>query len=397
MWTSLSHPIKRPARRPSRIAAAGLVALLAGAVVAPPARAQARDDRRAEAAGVISGVVREARGAPVVGAQVTVAPVTGGGLTIARAAVTDDAGQFRVPGMPDGRVVVAVRRIGFQPATVEVTLPAGEVTIPLVAVPTQLSTVVVRGSRHGPYTGYLADFNRRRDLAIGGRFLTAEDIDRRHPINTTDLLRTVAGVTVAQRGPERVVRMRSNSCDPLVWIDGFPATAGYLDVDAFAPQSLAGIEIYSGVATVPAELRTPDGQGSCGVIALWTRLPEPRPRRSKNAITAEQLAALVASASLYTADQVDRAATLDTTQAFDVAYPDSLRRASIPGTAVVEFVVDTAGRVEPETIGVVTATHPRFAQAAQLAARQARFIPAEKAGHRVRQLIQLPLRWEAER
>ena len=67
------------------------------------------------------------------------------------------------------------------------------------------------------------------------------------------------------------------------------------------------------------------------------------------------------------------------------------------GDALVEFVVDTAGAVEPETIGVVAATLPEFGRAARVAAVSAKFTPARRQGRPVRQLIQLPLRWEPKR
>jgi TonB family protein len=239
----------------------------------------------------------------------------------------------------------------------------------------------------------MGDFQRRRDLGFG-RFITAADIDRQNAIRTTDLLRMIPGLAIQTGFGQSAIRIRGNSCAPYVWIDGTPASAGYLDVDMFAPNSLAGIEVYSGAATVPVELRGPRGEGSCGVIALWSRVPDPRPRRAKNAITAEELARLVESATVFTADQVEQQARLDPEETLELSYPDSLRRARSGGEAVIEFVVDTSGAVEWETVGVVAATHPSLADAARTAARTARFLPAQRAGRAVRQLVQLPLRWD---
>src|SRR6185437_8630964 len=39
-------------------------------------------------------------------------------------------------------------------------------------------------------------------------------------------------------------------------------------------------------------------------------------------------------------------------------YPDSLHRQRISGRVLAEFVVDTAGRPEAETIGIVSSTDP---------------------------------------
>ena len=56
------------------------------------------------------------------------------------------------------------------------------------------------------------------------------------------------------------------------------------------------------------------------------------------------------------------------------------------------LVVGANGRVEPETIGLVAATHPAFAAAALAAAPEARYHPAERQGRRVRQLVQQTVR-----
>jgi TonB family protein len=379
------------------------MAAACGLCLVPPAAARAQGaaspGATADAArGVSTDVlVQGPGGTAVVGAQVTLTPVrTAPGLMFARGGVSGDDGRVQLPGLPAGRATLAVRRIGYRPASAEITLPAagpGPVVVILDAVPQQLGAVVVRANRRPVYSGRMADFNRRRDMGFG-RFFTAEDIDRRNAMNTSDLLRMVPGMAVQTRGGPSRLRLRNSGCDPLVWIDGAPASAGYLDVDAFIPSSLAGIEVYSGAATVPVELRGPFGQGGCGVIALWSRVPEPRARRAKHPVTAEQLARLVETATVFTAEQVDRPARLDSTQSLEVTYPDSLRRARAGGEAIIEFVVDTTGAVEWETVGVVAATHPQFAEAARVTARGARFLPAERAGRPVRQLAQLPLRWE---
>jgi TonB family protein len=192
------------------------------------------------------------------------------------------------------------------------------------------------------------------------------------------------------------VRLRGAGCDPLVWVDGTPALAGYFDIDNFTPNTVGGIEIYSGVSEVPVELRGPRGEERCGVLAVWSRMPERKPRQSKKkAVTAEELNALIASATVYTADQVDRPVQVDSTIPVDAYYPDSLKQKHVSGEAVVEFVVDTVGRVETETINVVLASHPSFGRAAREAVWSARFVPAMLRGRTVRQLVQLPIRFQA--
>lgn len=71
-------------------------------------------------------------------------------------------------------------------------------------------------------------------------------------------------------------------------------------------------------------------------------------------------------------------------------YPDALRAASVGGTVVAEFVVDTSGRPEPASFHTIRADDPRFVTAVRAAVLRARFRPAEAAGRRVRQLVQEP-------
>jgi protein TonB len=41
-------------------------------------------------------------------------------------------------------------------------------------------------------------------------------------------------------------------------------------------------------------------------------------------------------------------------------YPEMLRSANVEGTVIMEFVVDTTGRVEPSGVRVVEGAHPLF-------------------------------------
>jgi protein TonB len=71
-------------------------------------------------------------------------------------------------------------------------------------------------------------------------------------------------------------------------------------------------------------------------------------------------------------------------------YPEPLRAAGLGGRAVARFVVDTAGRVEPATVAIVSADHPLLAGAVREALARARFRPARAGGVRVRQLVEQP-------
>ena len=69
-------------------------------------------------------------------------------------------------------------------------------------------------------------------------------------------------------------------------------------------------------------------------------------------------------------------------------YPASLRASSIEGIAVARFVVDTMGRAEPQSIAIVSTTHPLFGDAVKEALLHSRYLPAMVGGRAVRQLVE---------
>lgn len=64
-------------------------------------------------------------------------------------------------------------------------------------------------------------------------------------------------------------------------------------------------------------------------------------------------------------------------------YPESLREAEVEGSVVVQFSVDTTGRVDLASVQVRSSTHPLFTRAVLEALPNFRFKPAEEGGHRV--------------
>jgi TonB family protein len=88
----------------------------------------------------------------------------------------------------------------------------------------------------------------------------------------------------------------------------------------------------------------------------------------------------------YTADVVERTAWPQQDNPRP-RYPDALRRAGVEGSFLVEFVVDSTGRVDPKTLSFPKAAHPMFLRAVRDALLHSRYFPAELAGMRVRQLV----------
>jgi protein TonB len=78
-------------------------------------------------------------------------------------------------------------------------------------------------------------------------------------------------------------------------------------------------------------------------------------------------------------------------------YPKHLETLGLEGRVVVEFVIDTAGQVEPASLRVRESTHQAFDQAAQTAMLESVFKPARLSGHAVRQLTRQAVRFVSMR
>jgi protein TonB len=70
-------------------------------------------------------------------------------------------------------------------------------------------------------------------------------------------------------------------------------------------------------------------------------------------------------------------------------YPTPLRDAGIQGRVIAEFVVDTLGRAELETLKL-DASHALLAESVRAVLPRYRFTPGEASGQRVRTRVQLP-------
>jgi TonB family protein len=366
--------------RPSGIgAAAALLASAAGAQTAGPSARGAVPADTFSAAGRAIG----RGGERIAGARVRLAsqPELPGVMTGAD-------GSFRIDGVRGAGDSLIVRRLGYRPDTIflsrQVDVGAGLV-VALEQVPLRLAPVRVAAGQR-VYTGPFAAFHRRRDRGFGN-FLTRDQIAARRAPRTSDLFRSVVNMNVERSGGSNIVRMRGRRCDPLVWFDGQPLVGGFPDLDAISPESIEGIEIYSGVATIPPELMGPRDAGGCGVIVVWTRHGEPRARRQKP-VTAAGLMSLVDAGQAFLIDQVDVPAT--PLAGFEAApeYPETLKAEGATGAVIAEFVVNADGRVDDPTIGVIAASHVPFADAVRRALPLARFNPATRGGETVRQVVQ---------
>jgi TonB family protein len=340
----------------------------------------------AQVSGTISGSVTDSSGAPIFGAQVALA-------STAASAITDDRGQFQFRGTPVGTLTLTVRRLGFVPTSAGVSvsqeMPNARVVLRMSRTATVLAAVAIRTQRVD-FTGRLAGYYQRLQRHSGGYFITREQIDRENPSRLTQLLAHVPGITANRvRGGGGGVRMRQRACWPLVWLDGMQMGAAETDLDAFPPSTLQGIELYLGSTTAPMRYQADRDQSSCGTILLWSRGPDTDPVFPPSS-QGWDFEKMVQTLSIFTADQVDQSASPDSAQPIAVKYPPSLFAAGVGGTVLAEFVVDTEGRIEYESLDIVSSSHPLFSDAVRQALESARYKPAIRKGTAVRQLVQQP-------
>jgi TonB family protein len=76
-------------------------------------------------------------------------------------------------------------------------------------------------------------------------------------------------------------------------------------------------------------------------------------------------------------------------------YPATLQSAGVAGSVMMEFVIDTTGKVERAALRVIESSHPAFEDAARGAVLGARFRPAYLNGRPVRQITRQRVRFVA--
>jgi hypothetical protein len=191
---------------------------------------------------------------------------------------TDARGEWTLADLPAGTRMLEVRAVGFYPErrAVDVVGGAPPVRVALSTFRAVMDTVRVTAARAGDT---MAGFMERRRRGGGGRYLGPEDIARRQPNVTTDLLRNVAGLRLEGYGQGAHFTMRGgmtgfgtggeDRCVPEVYIDGVHVAATPDDLDTWIrARDIKGIEVYPD-ATVPPQFRQP--MQTCGSVVIWTR------------------------------------------------------------------------------------------------------------------------------
>lgn len=224
------------------------------------------------APGAITGTTRSLSGAPLVGTQVVI-------VGTSTSTVTDAEGRFVIGSAPAGTHTLMARRLGFAPfqAVVDILPTASSHhDITMAPIVTTLDTMSVRAAQSASWR---SDLESRRASGFG-RYIVESDIERRNPMQVTDLLRDVPGVEIVPLGLTKVPVMKREGgqeiCFPTVYVDGFrqPRPQGdtlalMLDLELLVGvANVRAIEVYSRWSRVPVQFLDPAEQ--CGSLVIWS-------------------------------------------------------------------------------------------------------------------------------
>jgi hypothetical protein len=225
--------------------------------------------------GVIDGWVSDTNLVPLTAAVVSV-------LQVHVRIGTSPVGRFRISDVPAGHYLLLVRRAGYRPTSEVVDVPAGDtvrVSYTLERATQTLGTVVIEEKKQSVR---MREFEQRRRAGVGV-FITAADLDARGSASTSDALMQVPAMSVTpdQSNSGALIAMSRREgggitsrgepayCPMLVMLDGVKLSLMF-DLRLLpTPKDIAGIEIYSGPATIPLQFGLSGSQ--CGVMMVWTK------------------------------------------------------------------------------------------------------------------------------
>jgi hypothetical protein len=224
----------------------------------------------AQSVGPVHGVVVDSAGTAVSDADVSI-------VELHLLTRTDRQGRFSFDKVPGGEHEVSIRKFGFQPEKVIVTVTelTTSYSVTLRSQAAVLEAVEVSATEMRLRLG-IEDFYRRRARGTGGTFFTREEIMARNAKRTSDVLRSTPGLQIVNTREGQGVRFSGTAsnrrgCTPVMWIDG--QAADNMEVDAIPVTDIEGIEIYSGPSTVPMQFSQRMSKDACGAIVIWTRIP----------------------------------------------------------------------------------------------------------------------------
>ncbi len=226
--------------------------------------------------GMIEGSVSDTTLRPLNSAEVS---IVGVGTRV----TTSENGRFRILQVPAGQYLLVVRRIGYAPTSGMIEVSANDTLRLAYMLARSVSVLDTSRIRETRVTTRMLAFEQRRAAGVG-QFITQEAIERRGSAAASDFLRNVRGVEVSRVSNDQfsgsIAMSRreggtfqgdgaTGACVMQVLLDGIVLPRNFNLELLPPPKNIAGIEIYSGPATIPPQFGGPDRR--CGMIAVWTR------------------------------------------------------------------------------------------------------------------------------
>ena len=178
--------------------------------------------------------------------------------------------------------MLEVRRLGFRAVDTAVTIDtATSLVVWLTPVPRRLAEIEVHGKRILIPAHMRAVYERAN--RNHGTLITAADIERVFPQDTKAMLQGIAGIRVELKKVHfvRCSNIRGAGEGPFphskprvhVYVNGDRHTVRGDEyevkevIDAVHPSDIELIEVYGGLARIPAEFLA----DACAVVAIWTK------------------------------------------------------------------------------------------------------------------------------
>lgn len=205
-----------------------------------------------------------------------------------RALRTDSVGCFEFHDVSPGPYRMRASRMGYRDAVGDLVLTADsvvDVEVRMAVETVVLAPVTVTSRSTRDVSPVLRGFYSRMENGTG-RFITREEIESRHPVRITDMLRNLPNLRstpprMGQSGAGFSQGSNSDRCTVVFFVDGMqvnqPSTPGFratprndMSIDDYVqPEEVEGIEVYRGESDTPAEFSTRWVQ--CGTVVIWTR------------------------------------------------------------------------------------------------------------------------------
>lgn len=256
-------------------------------------------DARAQAR--LVGLVRDSAGAPVAGAEISVADMT-------RTTTTGSKGEFQLAGIRPGLITVTARRLGFAPVSATLRVKDGDNTLPdfvLTPTPRELDPVAIQEQELWRERPLLREFEENRKLGLG-QFVTRAELAKMQGGFISQAFGGMRGLVVVRGGstahtwlanPRGIEsgcvtlqdRLQNENVTPRGADCGYCFPEVYLDytrisqngvavnVSQFSPDQLQAIEFYSSGSAAPPRYNA--SITGCGLIVLHSRAVDPATRR----------------------------------------------------------------------------------------------------------------------